>query len=264
MKKLMIAISVAGVLVLGAFAAVSINSSGTAVAQSDGADSNTAQTETPTTTDADVPVWVDDVLNGLVEGEIITESTADELRTEAPTLLLMLDQAKLKFGTDANGEDGGEEYLPFDIERFRDRLDGFELPEGLDGLGFFGPEGFDLEGLTEQFRNFNFDSFELPEGLDHPNGISPESFGGFGFLDGMSGLSFSDLRDAMQNGTLDELLDTDAIVSQITEKLDAAVTEGDLTREQADRMLERLTEKLDAIANGELPFIDHGSEDPSA
>jgi len=121
---------------------------------------------------------------------------------------------------------------------------------------------------VDQFKNFDFDGFEFPEGFDHPEGITPESFGdfrfpggGFGFLDGISGLSFSDLKDAMQNGTLSDLIDSDAIIAEITDKLDAAVTESDLTREQADSMLEKLTDKLDAIANGELPFFDHGSDE---
>jgi len=118
MKKLMIAISVAGVLVLAAFTAVAIGSSDTAVAQSD-----TPQTDAPTNADADVPEWVDQVLNGLVTGGILTQESADQLRTQAPDLLAMLDEMKLNSDTDTTDEPGTEEHLPFDIDRFKDRFD---------------------------------------------------------------------------------------------------------------------------------------------
>jgi len=260
MKKLIVASAVAGVLVLGAVAAVAIGSSSSAVAQSD-----TPQTETPSTADTEVPEWVDQVLNGLVTGGILTQDTADQLREEAPFLLGMLEQMKLDLDTDSTDGSGTEGHLPFDIERFKDQFDGLELPEALDGFDFFGPGGFNFQDLRDQFENFDFDSFEMPEGFDHPEGTNPESFGefripggGFSFLDGISGLSFADLSDAMQNGTLSELIDVDEIISDVTDKLDAAVAEGDLTRDQADEMVRKLTEKLDAIGNGEFPFVGHG------
>lgn len=265
MKKLIVASAVAGVLIFGAIAAVAIGSSSTAVAQSD-----TAQTEAPATTDTEVPEWVDQVLDGLVTGGILTQDTADQLRAEAPFLIGMLDQMKLDFDTDSD-EPGTEGHLPFDIERFKDQFDGLEFPEGFDFFGpdFFGPDGFNFQDLRDQFENFDFDSFEIPEGFDHPEGVNPESFGefrfpggGFGFLDGISGLSFDDLRDAMQNGTLTDLIDVDSIMSDVTARIEQAVTAGDLTRDQADRMLEKLTKNYDAIANGELPFFGHGSENP--
>ena len=261
MKKLMIAATAALVLVVGAFAAVAIGSSGTAAAQTDESETETTPTEAPTTADADSPEWVNDVLDGLVTGGIITQDSADQLQAEAPNVLSMLEQMGLN--SDSTLPET-ESLFPLDIERLRDQFGALGLPEGLDP---FGPDGFNIQDLRDQFENFDFENFELPEGLDHPGGISPESFGEFrfpggvfGFLDSLNGLSFADLRDAMQNGTLGDLLDVDAIVSTVTDRLDAAVADGNLTREQADEKLQWLTEKLDAIGSGEFPFPDHGPD----
>jgi len=252
MKKLMIAFTAVGILVVGAFAAIAIDSSGTAVAQSD-----TPQTEAPATgaqatENPDVPAWVDEVLDGLINGGVLTDETASELRTEVPNLFDLLDQ--MGFSTNSEQQ--------FNPEDFAQMFESFGFPDGFQGLDFFGPDGFDLGGLAYQFEDFDFENFEFPEGFAHPDGITPESFkdfrlpnGGFGLLDGLSGLSFADLQDAMQNGTLTDLIDTEAIISDIGDKLDQAVENGRLTREQADEKLAQITDKLDAIGNGELPFF---------
>jgi len=252
MKKLLIAITVAGVLVLGAFAVVTIGSSGSAIAQSDTPETDTPQVETQATEDADVPEWVDDVLNGFIKGGVITQESADELRTEVPGLLGLLDQV----GLSTNSAD------EFNPEDFTKMFEQFGFPEGFAGSDFLGPDGVDLGGLLDQFKNFDFGNFTFPEGFDHPEGATPDSIekfdfpgGGFGFLNGLEGLTFSDLKDAMQNGTLSELIDPESILSSVSDKLDAAVANGTLAREQADKMLEKVSEKLDAIENGELPFF---------
>jgi len=254
MKKLMIAIAAAGVLVLGAFAVVTIGSSGTAVAQSD-----TPQVETQATDDADVPEWVDDVLNGFIKGGVITEESADQLRTEVPALLGLLDQV----GFSSNSAD------EFNPEDFTQMFERFGFPEGFEGSDFLGPDGVDLGGLLDQFKNFDFGNFTFPEGFDHPDGATPDSIekftfpgGGLGFLDGLEGLTFSDLKDAMQNGTLSDLVDPESILSTVSDNLDAAVTNGTLTDEQADKMLEKLKNTLDAIENGELPSFGHRFGNP--
>ncbi|MGI9666666.1 MAG: hypothetical protein ACR2N2_06125, partial [Acidimicrobiia bacterium] len=64
-----------------------------------------------------------------------------------------------------------------------------------------------------------------------------------------------DIRNAVENGTLSELIDADAVVDSITanaeEKLAKAVESGRLTQAEADEKLAELEAKLAPVASGE-------------
>jgi hypothetical protein len=54
----------------------------------------------------------------------------------------------------------------------------------------------------------------------------------------------------------------DALIDEAEERLDQAVDDGDLTRERADEILERLREHIDDFVNGELSLHRRGDFDP--
>ncbi|MCL1592731.1 MAG: hypothetical protein M3132_00085 [Actinomycetia bacterium] len=267
MKKLIIASTITVVMFFGAFVVLGINASNTpAVAQSGEA-----------TVEEEVPPFVDDVLARLVDAGILSDDLADEIRRKVPGLMGFLSPL-IDEGTDPQD-------LDFDgyLDEFWDDFDSSDF-FGSDGFTFeeFGlPDGFDLEELMDQFdgftfpddlENFTFEDFELPEGFVSPHDVNPDASGpgqfpghGFGFLfdgDLLDGLSPDELRDAMENGTLEDLINTDDIISDIENMLDKAVQEGDLTREQADAKLERLTQRIESFENGEFRPFGPGGKGP--
>jgi 3-hydroxyacyl-CoA dehydrogenase len=109
-----------------------------------------------------------------------------------------------------------------------------------------------------------------PGGRDHgPRG----GMGGFGFADGKSvvdaaakalGITSDDLMQQVMNGTTvakiaeskNVPLNTvvDAAVKEITTKIDAAVTAGNITQAEADKIKTNLTQTVTDFANGKMPF----------
>lgn len=260
MKKWFIAAAVAGVLAIGAFAFVGVTTTSVSAAEED-----------PTTTEDDVHgQWHDELLDRLVEGGVITQDQADDV-----------DETLTEGTHPFRGR--GFRSLPDDfdpeamLERMQERfenLDSDDLPEG-----FELPEGFDLDEMLDRFTQQleDFDLENLPEGFALPEDFDPsemlgelqrrfKGFGegtpraeGFGFFgDGLKDvfgdMTPDEIKDAIENGTLADLIDTDAILDTASASLDEAVADGALTAEQADRILERLVEKLESIENGDFEW----------
>jgi hypothetical protein len=97
--------------------------------------------------------------------------------------------------------------------------------------------------------------------------------GGFGFADGKGvvdaaakalGITSDDLMQQVMNGTTvakiaeskNVPLNTvvDAAVKEITTKIDAAVTAGNITQAEADKIKTNLTQTVTDFANGKMPF----------
>lgn len=66
----------------------------------------------------------------------------------------------------------------------------------------------------------------------------------------MNGETLADIIEA-QGGSVDAV--TAEVVAAITEAINAAVENGDITQKRADRLLERLDEVVERVINGELP-----------
>ncbi len=294
MKKLIIASTITVVMLVGAFVVLGVGSSNApAVAQSG-----------DTSVEEEIPGFVDDILEGLVDAGIVSEDLADEIRKEIPGLVGFLSPL-VEEGSDPQDLDF-EGYLdefwddfgfpegadgPFEMFPFREFEDfgsgGFDLfgPEGFTFEDFRLPDGFDLENLMDQFdgftfpddlENFTFEEFEFPEGFVSPHDANPDTPGngplpgpfpghGFGFLfegDLLDGLSSDELRDAIENGTLEELISTNDIIADFEDMLDKAVQDGDLTRERADAMLERMTRRIESFENDEFRPFGPGGKGP--
>jgi hypothetical protein len=82
------------------------------------------------------------------------------------------------------------------------------------------------------------------------------------------GISRDELEDRLQDGdSLEEIAKAEgksvdevrkAVESEVSERLDKAVEDGDLTREQADRMREHLGDMIDNLGDFRLPRFDRG------
>lgn len=122
------------------------------------------------------------------------------------------------------------------------------------------------EQATELKERIRSGGFPLPGVRPGPGfGHGGPSFlhGGPGFLDAAAsylGLDEEELREQLAGGdSLADLAEAagksveglqDAILEQARTKLEEAVSEGDLTRERADTILERLESHLDEIVDG--------------
>ncbi|MGI9529606.1 MAG: hypothetical protein ACR2NG_07840 [Acidimicrobiia bacterium] len=258
MKKWFIAVAAAGVLAIGAFAFVGVTTTRVSAAEED-----------PSTTEDEAHgQWHDELLDRLVEGGVITQDQADDIDENLPEGINRFRGQ----GFRSLPEDFDPEAM---LERMQERLENFDpedLPEG-----FELPEGFDLGEMLNRFTQQleDFDPENLPEGFALPEDFDPsEMFGelerrfkgfgegtpraqGFGFLrdelkDVFGDMSPDEIKEAIENGTLADLIDTDAILESASSSLDEAVADGALTAEQADRILERLVEKLESIENGDF------------
>lgn len=77
------------------------------------------------------------------------------------------------------------------------------------------------------------------------------------------GISEEDLREAMRDGSsiadvaeeqdVDVQKVIDALVASATERIDAAVADGDLDADRAAEVKENLPERITAVVNGEMP-----------
>lgn len=113
-----------------------------------------------------------------------------------------------------------------------------------------------------------------PAGGSGGRGHGPRAgLGGFGLAEGKSvvdaaanalGITSDDLMQQVLNGTTvakiaeskNIPLNTvvDAVVKEITTKIDAAVTAGTMTQAQADKIKTNLTQTVTDFANGKMPF----------
>ena len=235
MKKLAIVGAVLGVLLIGAIAALGLTSSDVQAAESEDT--------------SDHPLR-ENLLDRLVEEGVISEEQAEEFDEH-------LDDLHSRFGRE------------FRVgPRFRS--EDFELPEDFD------PDQL-LEKMKERFEQFDFE--DLPEGLELPEDFDPKAMledlkerfdegafedfrfrgprlGIFGednpLRDAFENLDLEELEQAIEDGTVAELIDIDAIRDAVTEQVEQAVAEGVITQEQADRILERMDEKLTALENGDV------------
>jgi ribosomal protein S20 len=226
MKRLMIAGTLGG-LVLAAALTVATASSNDASAQ--------------TTEASTVEELVEAVLDRLVASGIITEERAEELADR------IYSSEPYQRWVD-NG-------LPeqFDDGRLEERLD-----KGLDRLAEakrkYGEldrdqlrEGF--AELRERHRDAVREFRERRRGLGNSE-----------LREQLSEFDRDEIRDAIENGTLDELIDTeafaDSMLKRAEEALDRAVENGRITRDEADEKLAELAERLEQLRNGDIDWSE--------
>jgi uncharacterized protein YidB (DUF937 family) len=138
-------------------------------------------------------------------------------------------------------------------KELKERIDSDGYPLLFGGLFGSGGPGFGLH------RGFGF----------HHHGFGPR--GGFGFLDTAAsylGVSEADLRGALEDQTLAEIAKekgksvdglVKAIVAAQEKKIDQAVADGRITKAQATELEARLSDRVEALVNGEL----HRGDGPS-
>jgi hypothetical protein len=131
-------------------------------------------------------------------------------------------------------------------ERLKERI------ESGDGVPFFGPRfGFDRgPGLAFGFHG--------PHGSFHMTAPGDQLSAAAEYL----GLTVAELRERLGDGqSLADIAEAedksvdglkDAMLDAIRENLDNAVEAGDLTREQADRILSHIESHIDEVINGSL------------
>lgn len=278
MKKWLITAAAAGLLAIAAVGFIGINSTRVSAAEGDSAVEGPQPDQ-----------WHDRLLERLVDEGVITEGMADDIDET-------LSNDSLPFGG-FDFRSLPEDFDPGAVlERILGRLGKLDLEELPEGIEL--PERTDLDELLEQLSQQleDFDPNDVPEGLtlpegfdpeglfrefqqrlrdfdpqNPPEGFAPEHFGdhrfpgglGFGLLgDSLKGV-FDDLTpqeilDAIENGTLADLIDMDEILQGASAGLDEAVAEGLLTDEQADEIIAGITEKLQSIEEGTFRFGPEG------
>ena len=283
MRRLLALAVVGCVIVLGAFVAVTIAS-----------DAAIAQSNDDTAGDDDPERRRDRILDFLVDEGVITEDQAeefgdfrfrgpdpdelpegfdlDELRDQLEDLDLPRNLPRFQFRFPFDETPEGSEDLDrqprfrfrfrdvpegFDLDELRDQLEDLDLPEGFPRFRFGEvPEDFDLDQLREQLEDL-----ELPEGFGTDE-LRRFRFqfprpGPDGALEDVWGdIDREELRDAIENGTLDELVDTEELANAFTElateRIDRAVESGRITEERAAQLLERVDEIAGAIEEGDF------------
>lgn len=284
MKKWFIAAAAAGVIAIAAVAFIGVNSTSVSAAEGDTAATGADQSDQ----------WHDGLLDRLVEEGVITQEQAEGIDKSLPEGALPFRGRGFRglpedFDPETMLQHMMERFESFDAE---DLPEGFELPEGfdLDKLldqftqqlenfdpqdlpeGFILPEGFDPSKMFREFQGrFNdFDPQNPSEGFAHPKGFSDEGFArdhGFGFLgdalkDIFDDMDPDEIKDAIEDGTLADLMDTDAILEGASADLDRAAADGLLSQDQADRILEGLTNKLQSIEDGDFRLGRNGPGGP--
>lgn len=185
-----------------------------------------ATTPNAAAAEADEPTvveMVDLVLARLVDAGILSEEKADALRAKI--------HGNERFQTfAATGLPEG-----FDAERFEERLD-----RRLDRA----------QEMRERFKDADKDAlrkrFEQRKN-QHTHGGA--------IKDQLADIPPDELKEAIQNGTLSELVDAeevvDSLLAQAEERLTRAVEAGRISQEKADAHLAELEAKLAPIASGE-------------
>jgi polyhydroxyalkanoate synthesis regulator phasin len=125
------------------------------------------------------------------------------------------------------------------------------------------------DDLKQRIESGDFPLFGVPGfGPGHGGFEHHEMFGGLDAAATYLGVSEDELRTELESGksladvarakgkSVDGLVD--ALVADAKKHLDEEVSEGDLTREQADELLSRLEEGVRAMVNGERPSMAPG------
>ncbi|KAA3635455.1 MAG: hypothetical protein DWP92_10970 [Armatimonadetes bacterium] len=212
MKKFLITAAVAGVMLVGAIAFVSVTSDDVATAQPAPA----ADSFPDISDDTTIGSLVDSALDRLQDLGVLTPEAVDKIVGAIDEANLDLDDMTV---SDVKELIAGFDWDSIDWNSLEDRfhdeikeldLENFELPEGWEM-----PEGFDEKWFDQDwFKDFSFDTFEFPEDFNHdgfvfelPEDFNPEefSFGGSFFKD----IDPQELMEAFENGTIDELFDFD-------------------------------------------------------
>lgn len=123
--------------------------------------------------------------------------------------------------------------------------------------------------LKQQIESGDFPLFGVPGfGPGHGGFEHHEMLGGLGVAATYLGLSEDEVRTQLESGrsladvakakgkSVDGLVD--ALVADAKKHLDDDVSEGDLTRAQADQLMSRLEEGIRSMVNGERPSIAPG------
>jgi hypothetical protein len=130
------------------------------------------------------------------------------------------------------------------------------------------------DALKARINSGEFPLFGVPRGEHHPFGpIEPDPMGELSTAADYLGLTQEQLRDRLNNGkTLAQIADeqnksiaglVDKLVDQKKARIEEAVTEGRLTRTQADEILAKLRGAVtDFVENGRLHF-GYREEGPS-
>ena len=183
--------------------------------------------------------WLEDALDDVTPDELrdaIEDGTLDELIDVDAILESARDAIADAVEEGRITAEQGERLL----ERLTERLEALEDGDGIGLIERFGfrllPPDVDLDDLDP--RPF----------LHHGFGW----FGGDGFGDLLDDVTPDELRDALEDGTLDEVLDLDEILRSTIAEIEQAVEDGRLTPEQAERMIEHLEQRIDALADGEV------------
>ena len=104
---------------------------------------------------------------------------------------------------------------------------------------------------VREFLGRPFGSLRDGEDLEQ---FRPRILGGSGFdflRDAIDELTPDELRDAIENGTIDELIDVDAVIEAAEEQVTELVADGSISAEEGEEMLDSLTERLEALRNGD-------------
>jgi hypothetical protein len=125
------------------------------------------------------------------------------------------------------------------------------------------------DDLKQRIESGDFPLFGVPGfGPGHGGFEHHETFGGLDAAATCLGVSEDELRTELESGksladvarakgkSVDGLVD--ALVADAKKHLDEEVSEGDLTREQAEELLSRLEEGIRAMVNGERPSMAPG------
>ena len=216
MKKILITASVAGVLLVGAIAFVSITSDDVATAQSAPNTNSPADISDDISDDTTIGSLVDSALDRLQDLGVLTPEAIDQINGAIDEATVDLedmtvgDVKKLIAGFDwesmmnnFHGEIDGLDLENLDLENL-------ELPDGWEL-----PEGFNTEWLDhEWFKDFSFDTFNFPDDLKQfmsdlelPDGFDMDGFSFDGDL--FKNVDPEDLMEAFKNGTIDELFGFD-------------------------------------------------------
>ncbi len=114
------------------------------------------------------------------------------------------------------------------------------------------------EQVPDEARDFLRRPFRFPNDVDGLDELSQRFGAGPGAVrdilrDALEGLTPDELHNAIEDGTLDEIVDFDAVLDEAERLIDEAVEEGRVTAEEGEAMLERLRDRIDALIEGELP-----------
>ncbi len=226
MKNFLITASVAGVLLVGAIAFVSVTSDDVATAQPAPNTESITDISNDISDDTTIGSLVDSALDKLQDAGVLTPEAINEINDAIDEATVDLDDMTVgdvkaliaEFDWDSMVEKFKGEIEGLDLENLD--LENLELPDGWEI-----PEGFDEEWLNQDwFKDFSFDTFDFPDDLEQfmsdielPDGFDLDSFDLNSVdLDGFSfgGDHFKDvdpeaLMEAFKNGTLDELFDFD-------------------------------------------------------